>query len=344
MKATSCLCNRSESRERTDKMTIVFLHQGENELIRQMLRALGERLAPHEVVSWAAGEKPPTQGMDVLLTSSSVDREQMKAFPSLSLIQTVSTGYESVDIEAATELGIWVSYAPSDITGNAVSVAEFAVLLMLGASRQIRAVVESLSGNELVMPNLHPVLNGKTVCIVGLGGVGRLVVDRLRPFGMLLLATDEHPENAPADVTAFPADQLLVAIADADYVVMCVRASKENDGLISAHVLAGMKRGAVLVNVARGSLLDEEALILALQDGQVSAAGLDVVRHEPLAAGDPLVKLHQVLLTPHVAAFTDLMLSGTVDFVCGVIRDFEAGRKLASILNAPQNPRRTLNA
>ena len=325
-------------------MTIVFLHQGENELIRQMLRAFGKRLSPHKVVSWAAGEKPPTQEMDVLLTSSSVDREQMKCFPGLLLIQTVSTGYESVDIEAATESGIWVSYAPSDVTGNAVSVAEFVVLLMLGASRQIRAVVEALPGNGLEMPGLHPVLNGKTVCIVGLGGIGRLVVDRLRPFGMLLLATDEHPENAPADVTAFPADQLMVAVADADYVVICVRASKENDGLISTRVLHGMKWGAILVNVARGSLLDEEALILALQNGQLSAAGLDVVRHETLAGDNPLVKMHQVLVTPHVAAFTDLMLSGTVDFICDVIRNFEAGRRPTSILNAPQKPRRPLTA
>ena len=325
-------------------MTIVFLHEAENELIRQMVRELQKRFAPHQVLSWTAGEDAPTQGMDVLLTSSTVNREQMEAYPGLLLVQTVSTGYETVDLEAATELGIWVSYAPSDMTGNAVSVAEFAVLLMLGASRQLRAVIESLGGSKLAMPRLHPVLNGKTVCIVGLGSIGRLLVDRLRPFGMLLLATDEHPENAPDDVTAFPAEQLLVAVADADYVVICVRADKENEGLIGAQVLQGMKRGAILVNVARGSLLDEGALILALQDGQVAAAGLDVVRHEPLGPGNPLVKLDQVLLTPHIAAFTDLMLSGTVDFLCEVIGEFEAGKKPASVLNMPQKPRRTLSA
>ena len=105
-----------------------------------------------------------------------------------------------------------------------------------------------------------------------------------------------------------------------------------------------MKRGAILVNVARGMLIDEHALVGALEDGQISAAGLDVVRNEPLDATNPLLRLPQVLLTPHIAAFTDLMLSGTVDFISQVVKEFEAGRKPKSILNAPQKPRCILSS
>ena len=325
-------------------MKIAFLHSDANELSVQLLREFKERLAAHELLSWAAGKEAPSRDLEVLLANSSVGPEQMADQRKLALIQTTSTGYETVDIDSATAMGIWVSYAPSDVTGNATSVAEFAILLLLGASGHLGQVIESVHGGPAYPLHLHSALNGKTVCIVGLGGVGRQIVDRLRPFGVLMLATDEHPENAPSDVTAFPADKLKMAVADADYVVICVRASRENEGLINASVLRAMKRGAILVNVARGMLIDEHALVGALEDGQISAAGLDVVRNEPLDATNPLLRLPQVLLTPHIAAFTDLMLSGTVDFISQVVKEFEAGRKPKSILNAPQKPRCILSS
>ena len=324
-------------------MKTALLYKDKTEFNVLLLRELKERLSPHEVLSWFAGEEAPSNDLDILFANSSVGHEQLVSQSKLALIQTTTTGYETVDIETASAMGIWVSYAPSDQTGNATSVAEFAVLLLLGAARHIGQVIESVHDGPAYPMHIHSALNGKTVCIVGLGSIGKQIVDRLRPFGVLMLATDEHPESAPADVTAFPANKLDVAVADADYVVICVRASKENEGLISASILRAMKRGAVLVNVARGMLIDERALLAALEDGQISAAGLDVVRSEPLSLTNPLLTLPQVLLTPHIAAFTDLMLGGTVDFISQVVREFENGKKPKSILNAPPNPRRLLN-
>jgi D-3-phosphoglycerate dehydrogenase len=156
-----------------------------------------------------------------------------------------------------------------------------------------------------------------------------------------MLATDEHPEDAPDGVTAFSADKLQVAVADADFVVVCVRASRENEGLMSASVLRSMKRGAVLVNVARGSLVDEHALLAAIKDGQISAVGLDVVRHEPLDLTNPLLAVPQALVTPHIAAYTDLTLRGTVDYIHQVLKEFEAGKRPASVLNNPVRARFT---
>ena len=322
-------------------MKIAFLHT-ENFFTSQLLQKFRTTSAHHEVVEWIGGRDAPAFDFDMLLVMGNVGRAMLLEQPKLELIQTASDGYEEVDIDAATELGIWVSYAPADLTGNATSVAEFAILLLLGAARHLGEALTSLRGGSVRQATLGLALHGKTVCIVGLGTIGQQLVDRLRPFGVKMVATDEHPENAPADVTAYSADQLNTAVADADFVVICVRASKENEDLINAASLAAMKGGAILVNIARGMLIDESALVNAVTDGQISAAGLDVLKNEPPDRKDALLQLPQVLVTPHIAGLTDLMLGGTVHYMNQVIEEFAAGRKPKSILNSPAKPRRLL--
>ena len=319
-------------------MKIAFLHS-ENFFTSALLREFRPALAHHEVVEWIDRKGAPAFDFDVLLAMGNVGRELLLDQHKLKLIQTASDGYEEVDIDAASELGIWVSYAPADLTGNATSVAEFAVLLLLGVARHLGEALRSLQGDPVRSPTLNLSLSGKTVCIVGLGTIGQQLVDRLRPFGVKMVATDEHPENAVADVTAYPADQLKTAVAHADFVVLCVRASKENENLINAAALASMKRGAVLVNIARGMLIDEAALVDAIKHGQISAAGLDVLKNEPPDRQDPLLQLSQVLVTPHIAGLTDLMLAGTANYISQVIDEFAAGKKPKSILNSPAKPR-----
>ena len=319
-------------------MKIAFLHS-ENFFTSALLREFRPALAHHEVVEWIDRKGAPAFDFDVLLAMGNVGRELLLDQHKLKLIQTASDGYEEVDIDAASELGIWVSYAPADLTGNATSVAEFAVLLLLGVARHLGEALRSLQGDPVRSPTLNLSLSGKTVCIVGLGTIGQQLVDRLRPFGVKIVATDEHPENAVADVTAYPADQLKTAVAHADFVVLCVRASKENENLINAAALASMKRGAILVNIARGMLVDEAALVDAITNGQISAAGLDVLRNEPPVPKDPLLQLPQVLVTPHIAGLTDLMLDGTVTYISHVVEKIVAGEKPKSTLNSPAKPR-----
>lgn len=103
-----------------------------------------------------------------------------------------------------------------------------------------------------------------------------------------------------------------------------------------------MKRGTILVNIARGMLIDETALVDAVTNGQISAAGLDVLKNEPPDRKDPLLQLPQVLVTPHIAGLTDLMLDGTVHYISHVIEEFVAGKKPKSVLNSPSKPRRLL--
>jgi phosphoglycerate dehydrogenase-like enzyme len=319
-------------------MKIAFLGT-HNDFTASLHRELVLKFPEHECLMWNEGEVAPANDLELLLVNGTVTREQFVDQPKLSFIQTVSTGYEALDIEAATQLGIWVSYAPSDATGNATSVAEFAVLLLLGASRHLAEDLDSVLRGSAPVHRPSPALFGKTACIIGLGSIGLRVAERLRGFGVRIIGTDEHPERAPNYIESHPADQLKTAVGEADFVVICVRASKENENLIDESILRAMKRGVVLVNVARGSLIDEEALYTALVEGQVSATGMDVLRDEPVDRANRLLTLPQVLITPHVAAFTDIMLRGTAAFVTKVIKEVAEGSKPESTLNAPQSPR-----
>ena len=324
-------------------MKIAFLH-GENQFTRQMLSAVQAALPSHHLSSWIKGTPPPSPDIELLISLSPVTKEIISENPQLNFIQTASTGYETVDIDAATQAGIWVSFAPSDVTGNATSVAEFAILLILGASRHLSDFIQPPRNPQAKPSLLHPALHGKHVCIIGLGAIGDQIVDRLRPFGVTITATDEHPDKAPQGVEAFPPDQLKTAIADADYVVLCVRASKETEGLIDASVLAAMKHGAILINIARGTLIDEAALAASLSSGQISAVGLDVLQQEPPDPRNPLLAFSQALVTPHIAGFTDIMLQGTVDYIAKVVEQVSSGKKPDSVLNNPQTPRLPLTS
>lgn len=141
-----------------------------------------------------------------------------------------------------------------------------------------------------------------------------------------------------------PADQLLLAVADADYVVICARASKANENLIDEKIIRGMKPGSILINIARGTLIDEQALLVALKSGHISAIGCDVVREEPISHANPLMHFPQALITPLIAAYTDLMLTGTVNFIVNVVRELSAGKLPHSLLNHPASPRRRFDS
>jgi phosphoglycerate dehydrogenase-like enzyme len=307
-----------------------------------ILQELRAQRPQDQLIHWVRGESSPATDIDVLLVLGEVTAAEMARQTKLALIQTVTAGYEGIDIDAANELGIWVSFAPSELTGNAASVAEFAVLLMLGAARHLQQVVR-LREDSAGSLGIAPALSGKTVCVVGLGNIGRLLVDRLRPFGMRILATDHHPDRAPADVRAFSSEQLHTAVAEADYVVVCARAGKENENLIDRTAMEAMKRGAILVNIARGSLIDEDALYDLVKSGHIAAAGLDVLTSSPGGPKSRLFDLPQILITPHIAGATDLTFHGTLNYIKQVIEAFAAGEKPNSVLNAPAHPRRLLS-
>jgi D-3-phosphoglycerate dehydrogenase len=314
----------------------------QDSFIAEMLLKLKARRAQDEFLFWKQGDKAPAADLEVVISNGKVGAEQLQGLAKLALLQTASAGYESVDVEAATRLGIWVGSAPTTKTGNGESVAEFAVLLMLAAARRLNEELAWTHADKATRsgpPDGNKALFGSTVCLVGLGGIGHLLAERLRGFGVTLLGVDEHPEHAPDGVKAYPIDQLKEAVTSADFVVLAVPGSKENENLINAAVLASMKQGAVLVNVGRGTLIDEAALLASVQRGHLSGAGLDVVKDEPIAADNPLLAEPRILVTPHIAGSTDVMLEGTVKYLGEVLARYEQGLLPEGVINQPEQPR-----
>lgn len=315
-----------------------------NEFADALLQQLKQTLPQDEILPWLPKTEAPATDFEIVLALGPVPRERMQVQPKLGLIQTASDGYETVDMDAATELGIWVSYSPGDGSGNADSVAEYAVMLLIAACRRVGEALAYIQDHGTNRPLLNKVLKGKTVLIVGYGDIGAKIGDRLRPFGVKLAAVDKHTDSLPKDVKGYPVEALKHAVAQADAIVLAVRASKETEGMISAEVLQATKKGAVLVNIARGSLIDEKALQQAIKDGQLFAAGLDVVDEEPIGSENPLLQFPQIFVTPHIAGFSDLTLEGTTQYLAEVVNKFREGKHIDSLLNEPKSPRRALQS
>lgn len=325
-----------------DVIRIAVLHD-ESAFAASEFEHLTARLSDHELVTWHPGESPPANDFQILLGVGEIDRKLLESQPQLELVQTTSAGYEGVDVEAASAFGIWVSFAPSGETGNATSIAEWAVLLLMAASRDLSRALQSVRDPSVKPERPAQALFGKDVCIVGFGGVGRELVARLRPFGVHFTIVDDHPDHAPNDADAYAAVDLKLAMTRADYVVLCIPATPANENLIGATALASMKRGAIFINVARGTLVDEPALNAALESGRIRAVGLDVLRNEPPSISDPLVNAPHSFVTPHMAGATDLSIEGTAQYVGTVIDAFANGWRWNSLLNDPPNPRRPLH-
>ena len=177
-------------------------------------------------------------------------------------------------------------------------------------------------------------LHGATVGIVGFGGNGRRIAEILTPFRMQILATDLFPLDCPTYVEQlWPASQLDDLLSRVDILILCVPLNAETAGMIDERALGLMKPGSVLINVARGPVVVEEALVSALQSGHLGAAGLDVTEVEPLPDSSPLWELPNVLITPHVGAQSARRVDDTTDFFCENLRRFLAGDPLCNVVD-----------
>ncbi len=222
------------------------------------------------------------------------------AAPRLKLIQKIGVGVNTIDLEAAKARGIAVCNLPG---ANARAVAEMALLLMLACLRRLPHFDAGLrAGRWGAAPAVQDrlgELGGKTVGLVGFGAVPQVLAPVLAALGCRVIYTATAPKNVP-----FEYRDLNALLAEADVVSLHVPQTADTAGMIGAAALARMKPGAVLVNTARGGLVDEPALVEALQSGQLGAAGLDVFAQEPTPAGNPLFALENVVVAPHVAWVT----------------------------------------
>lgn len=230
-----------------------------------------------------------------------IDASALDTAESLQVIARYGVGLDGVDLAVATAKGIVVTNTPG---ANAQAVSELTIGLMLSLARQICA------GNQAVRQGEWPRyagvgLQGKTVGLLGFGTIGREVAARLRSFGCQLLATDPNVTAPEAEANGARLVPLAQLLSDADFISLHAALLSETRGIVDRDFLQRMKPGSFLVNTARGELIDEDALLQALQEGRLAGAALDCFSQEPPVESNPLLRMPQVVVTPHTGAHTD---------------------------------------
>jgi D-3-phosphoglycerate dehydrogenase len=274
----------------------------------------------------------------VVRNQTKVTADVIAAAPNLRVIARAGVGYDNIDVAAASAAGVVVTYTPA---ANAVSVAELALGLMLAFARNIPAAhAHATAGGWNRMQYMGRELAGATLGVVGFGRIGQLTAKRAKAFDMRIVASDAFLKpGAPALATLaaelLPLDELLAA---ADYVSIHVPLTPETDKLIGAEQLAKMKASAVLINTSRGEVVDETALVAALESKQIAGAALDVRQSEPPQPGK-LEKLPNVVLLPHLGAFTHEAQGRVIEALCRDVRHVLAGRPAEEFVNFSQPKR-----
>ncbi len=241
-------------------------------------------------------------GLYCMLTDT-VDAALLDRAPHLRVVSSMAVGVDNVDLAAATARGIPVGHTPDVLTETT---ADLAFTLLLAAARRMSEGIDLVRAGEwgpwdpalLLGEEVH----GSTLGIVGLGRIGKAVARRATGFGMRVVYHNRRPDAGAGD--AEYREHLPDLLGEADHVVILVPLTDDTRHLVDAHALAAMKPTATLVNAARGPIVDQEALYLALRDGIIGAAALDVTDPEPMVAGDPLLSLPNCIVVPHVGSAT----------------------------------------
>jgi D-3-phosphoglycerate dehydrogenase len=277
----------------------------------------------------------PDAAAILVRSATRVDAEAIAAAGNLRVIARAGVGLDNVDVKAATQAGVMVVNAP---TSNIVSAAELAIGLLLAAARRIPAANESLRSGQWKRSAFGGVeLYEKTAGIVGLGRIGVLVAQRLSAFGMRIMAYDPYVpavRAAQMGVRLVSLDELL---ASSDVISVHLPKTPETLGLLDHEALAKVKPGAILVNAARGGIVDEAALFDALKQGRLGAAGLDVYASEP-CTDSPLFDLDTVVVTPHLGASTDEAQEKAGVAVARSVRLALAGELVPDAVNVKGGP------
>ncbi|BEK94071.1 phosphoglycerate dehydrogenase [Nocardia seriolae] len=259
-------------------------------------------------VRWVDGPNRPellaaVPEADALLVRSAttVDAEVLEAGKNLKIVARAGVGLDNVDVPAATERGVMVVNAP---TSNIHTAAEHAVTLLLAAARQIPAADATLREHTWQRSKFNGVeIFGKTVGVIGLGRIGQLFAQRLAAFETKVIAYDPYTSPARAAQLGIELMSLDEVLAQADFISIHLPKTPETKGMLNKETLAKTKPGVIIVNAARGGLIDEQALADAITSGHVRAAGIDVFETEP-STDSPLFELPQVVVTPHLGAST----------------------------------------
>jgi D-3-phosphoglycerate dehydrogenase len=238
----------------------------------------------------------------LIRSATQMDSEAISAAKNLKVIARAGVGLDNVDVKAATAAGVMVVNAP---TSNIISAAELTVGHILSLARHIPAAHGALAQGQWKRSKYTGVeLYEKTIGIIGLGRIGALITARMQSFGTKIVAYDPYVTASRAQQLGVTLVSLEELLAQADFITIHMPRTPETTGMISTEQFALMKPTAFIVNVARGGLIDEDALFAALKSGRIAGAGLDVFVTEP-PTDSPLLALENVIVTPHLGASTD---------------------------------------
>lgn len=257
-------------------------------------------------------------------------RSVFAAAPDLKAVFRWGTGSDAIDIPAATEAGVAVITTPGV---NAEAVADMALALMLSCIRRLPDLDRGVRSGTWRPDGPTRDLAGATVGVVGLGAIGQAVTRRLRGFGCRVLALEPCPDEdfcAEYEVELTALDEMLPRL---DVLTLHAPANSTSRGLIGAAELQALPSHAVLINTARGDLVDQAALAQALQDRQIAAAGLDVFAHEPVPSDDPILTAPNTIVTGHISSYTELGLERTKQALIANVQAAVSGRLPECCLN-----------
>jgi len=267
----------------------------ENQVGKVTYNHLGRSLNEDDLISMVSEIDGFIAGLDY------ITKNVIEAAPRLRVISRYGVGVDRVDIDAATSRGIIVTNTPGT---NSASVAELTVGLMLALLRKICQLNQSTKSGKWALLNTISLKN-KRVGLVGFGAIGKETALRLQPFGCIILASDPFIPQSVAKNYPVAFRDLDSLLSESDVVSLHLPATSETEKIVDFSFLSKMKRGAFLINTARGELLDHDAVLNALESGQLGGLAIDAFDQEPPNLQDPLLALEQVIATPHCGSHTD---------------------------------------
>ena len=317
-------------------IAIAYPGFGDIEIEREILSAAGLDIEHVGNLDTEHAREAARRCDALMVTIQPVEEALIQSLERCRLICRVGTGLDAIDIATATARGIWVTYAP-DYSIDEVSTHAIALVLaqarglpgLLGATRQ--GIWNSETGGTLYR------LSNQTLGVVGCGRIGQATASKGRGLGLRVLAYDPYVDAAAMEELGVQVADLETVLRQSDYVSLHSPLTDETSRLINAETLALMKPTAYLVNAARGGLIDEDALLAAVQGGQIAGAALDVLAVEPVAVDHPFLEEGRILLTPHAGWYSeeskvDVRVQGAEE----VVRVLRGERPRAPVNDIPE--------
>jgi len=286
------------------------------------------KLSPEELI-----ERLKDADGVIVRSATKITADIMDQAEKLRAIGRAGVGVDNIDVNAATERGIVVLNAPD---GNTITTAEHTMALLTSLARNVpQAYTKPQSGTWDKKSFVGVQLHGKTLGVIGLGRIGKHVVKIAKGFGMSILAYDPFVSAEQADEIGIEIGNLDNVLSNADFITIHTPVTNETRGIIGKDAFSKMKKGVRLVNCARGGLVDEEALLEAIEDGTVAGAAMDVYLNEPLESDSPLLNNSKIITTPHLGASTIEAQEGVALTVAEELRDYLLTGELRNAVNAP---------